>query len=71
MSILHAIVLGLTQGLTEFFPVSSSGPLAIVPWLMGWDDFGDDHYDLTSLESGRTNPRLRFKHAYPGEVCAR
>jgi undecaprenyl-diphosphatase len=37
--ILHAIVLAVVQGLTEFFPVSSSGHLAIVPWLFGWDDF--------------------------------
>jgi undecaprenyl-diphosphatase len=42
MSILHAFILGLTQGLTEFFPVSSSGHLAIVPWVFGWDDFGDN-----------------------------
>lgn len=42
MSILHAIVLGLTQGLTEFFPISSSGHLALVPWVFGWDDFGDN-----------------------------
>lgn len=42
MPILHAIVTGLAQGLTEFFPISSSGHLAIVPWLFGWDDFGDD-----------------------------
>ena len=39
MPILHAIVLGALQGLTEFFPVSSSGHLVIVPWLFGWDDF--------------------------------
>ena len=39
MPILHAIVLGLTQGLSEFLPISSSGHLLIVPWLLGWDDF--------------------------------
>lgn len=42
MSILHAIVLGIVQGATEFIPVSSSGHLQIVPWLFGWDDFGGD-----------------------------
>lgn len=39
MPILHAIVLGITQGLSEFLPISSSGHLLIVPWLFGWDDF--------------------------------
>lgn len=39
MPILHAIVLGLVQGLSEFLPISSSGHLEVVPWLLGWDDF--------------------------------
>jgi undecaprenyl-diphosphatase len=40
--IVHAIVLGVVQGLSEFLPISSSGHLLVVPWLFRWDDFGGD-----------------------------
>ena len=39
MPIIHAIILGLVQGLSEFLPISSSGHLLLVPWLFGWNDF--------------------------------
>ena len=40
MDIIQAIILGIVQGATEFIPVSSSGHLVLVPWLLGWQSPG-------------------------------
>jgi undecaprenyl-diphosphatase len=40
MDALHAIVLGIVQGLTEFLPISSTGHVRIVSAFAGWDDPG-------------------------------
>ena len=37
MTIIHEIILGIVQGLTEFLPISSSAHLNVFPWIFNWE----------------------------------
>ncbi len=45
----QAILLGLLQGVSELFPISSLGHSVILPSLLGWDIHQNDKYFLTFL----------------------
>lgn len=47
IDILKSIILGIVQGLTEFLPVSSSGHLEIVKYILGEDAVGEESLLLT------------------------
>jgi undecaprenyl-diphosphatase len=49
ISYLQALILGLTQGIAEPFPVSSLGHGVIIPSLFGWNIHQNDEYFLAFL----------------------
>jgi undecaprenyl-diphosphatase len=49
ISYLQALVLGLVQGVSELFPVSSLGHSVILPHLLGWNIHQNDDYFITFL----------------------
>jgi len=82
LTILQAIVLGITQGVTEFAPISSSGHLIIVPWLFDWPIVADPNLNKTfdvALHIGTLAGALvyfrhdvaRYSRAWFGSIAAR
>jgi undecaprenyl-diphosphatase len=49
ISYLQGVVLGLLQGVTELFPISSLGHSVVLPKLLGWDIQQNDNAFLTFL----------------------
>lgn len=49
LSVFQAIIIGLVQGLTELFPVSSLGHSVILPQLLGWNIHQNAPYFLAFL----------------------
>src|ERR671931_894669 len=49
ISYFQAAVLGLLQGVSELFPISSLGHSVVLPRLLGWDIHQNDDYFLTFL----------------------
>ncbi|HTY60328.1 MAG TPA: undecaprenyl-diphosphate phosphatase, partial [Bacteroidota bacterium] len=54
MTYIQAIVLGLIQGVTELFPVSSLGHSVVLPGLLGWQMNERDPIFLTFLVATHT-----------------
>jgi undecaprenyl-diphosphatase len=61
VDLIHAIVLGIVQGLTEFLPISSSAHQRIVPALLGWEDPGAAFTAVTQLGT-ETAVLIFFRH---------
>ncbi len=40
MDFIQSIILGAIQGITEFFPISSTAHLVLLPWFLSWKDQG-------------------------------
>jgi len=62
--IIHAIILGLVQGLTEFLPISSSGHLVVIPELLGWkalDPSVEKTFDV-ALHAGTLIGAIAYLH---------
>lgn len=60
MELVQAAILGLVQGLSEFLPISSSGHLIIVPYLLHWQDFQNNLLFDIALHLGTTLALLTF-----------
>ena len=64
MTIEQIIVIAVVQGITEFLPISSSGHLILVPYIMHWPDQGQ-FVDVMVLVCADADVRWRRQLAHP------
>jgi undecaprenyl-diphosphatase len=75
LSVFHAIILGIVQGLSEFLPISSSGHLILVPQLFGWTELTDNDslnktFDVALHVGTLVAVLAYFRHEVLGYVVA-
>jgi undecaprenyl-diphosphatase len=58
ISYFQAVVLGLLQGFSELFPISSLGHSVVLPRALGWDIHQNDDYFVTFLVATHTATAL-------------
>ena len=68
MDVIHSVILGLTQGLTEFIPVSSSGHLEIIQEILGGRT-SDFHLFIEFINFGTLAALLFFYRKRICEIC--
>ena len=66
ISYFQAIVLGLLQGFSELFPISSLGHSVVLPRALGWNIHQNDDYFLTFLVSGAAVSAIALLHSRGG-----
>lgn len=69
MSIFQVIFLGILQGLTEFFPVSSSGHLTLAQEWLGLQQFSDMHLFLEAINFGTLIALVIFFWPHLIQIC--
>ena len=58
----EAIALGVLHGPAELLPISSSGHISLVPWLLGWR-YGELEPELRKALTYATTPSALHKAA--------